>query len=283
MSGFAFRNAVWDNVLPGAINSTIHWVDVFQSAFDKLGFSIEATIAHKGQLGYESYKQQSWDRIKESIDSGNPCIIWESYEFALVKGYDDNKLLINGVVGDSSISREQFCEGDFPSLFVLIVDDRFDFSEIDAFKMSCRNAVTIGFVDNPPYISHLHPVLGVSAYKKWIDELGGDFNAFGNAYHTQYLLEARKYASLYLAKLAARFSGVPQNLLLRSSERFAQSHNKLMQFSEYFPYSPASGSRVSYNAESIEHGKKLLEDCHVMEIEGFSLIATAVEHFDATC
>ncbi|MEZ4813137.1 MAG: hypothetical protein R2883_06625 [Caldisericia bacterium] len=143
--------------------------------------------------------------------------------------------------------------------------------------LSLRAAVSIGLLDKPPSASNMHPEQGISAYKKWSEELDKDFNLFGNAQYIRILLQARRSAALYLADTAKTFKDVPQNLLLRASERFAQVHAKLVTLSNLFPF-PNKDEEYPY--PDITEAQNLINDCYIMETEGLNLIATAIENID---
>jgi hypothetical protein len=278
ISGFAFRNAIWDGLLPGAFNSSFHWYDAFQSAFDRLGFLVEIVLTWGGQKCYGEYKDYVWDKISKSIESKKPVLIWESFEFALVIDINNDKLTINGISGRKTIDKTDFGMGDIPSIFAVFPIMNLEISVKSSALMTLRTAVTVGLMDKPPYASHLHPAQGTSSYKKWQEELEGEFNLFGNAQYIRILLQARRSSALYLAESAKAFKGLPQNLLLRASERFAQVHAKLVKMAKLFPFPKKD---MVYPDPDMEEAKKLLEDCYIMETEGLNLMATTIEHLDA--
>ena len=280
LSGFAFRNCVEDEVLPGSLNSNFIWFDTFQSSFDRLGFVVEIIFSNNNQLLFDSYGDYFWEKIVSSIDNNLPVLVWESFEFGLVKGIDKQAQtwLCDGVSGIVTRQKIQLGKGDVPVMFGVFPIKQINVDKIEAVKMALRTIVGIGFLSKPPYPSERHPVLGVEAYKKWIDEFSKSFNVFGNAYLIQVLTEARREASLFLAKAAELFSGVPSNMLLRASERFAQVFTKLKMIRDDFPF-PGSKNDL-LDKTKIDMAIKTLNDCYIMETEGFKYILTAVESMD---
>jgi hypothetical protein len=163
-------------------------------------------------------------------------------------------------------------------MFAAIPHSRVEVDRMQQAMMSLRLAVSIGFSSRPPYPSDLHIVTGVEAYRKWADEIQKDFNTYGNSLLAQLALESRKFAALYLARISKMFEGVPQNLLLRASERFAQVNSKLAKVAKDFPF---PGKKEDVRPDKVKESLEAINDCFVMETEGLQLIATAVEHLDA--
>lgn len=278
LSGFAFRNVISDGILPGAMNSSIHWFDVFQSAFDKLGIITEIVLAWKGQECYNAFRQHVWNRISDHLNIDKPVLIWDSFEFALVIGSQGNQITVNGIAGKKTISRAELGSGDIPAIFAVFPIKHIIVNMLSASLMALRSAVVIGLSETPIQSQKLGQSHGTQAYKKWQEELHKDYNFFGNAQHIRILLEARRSSALFLAELAHRFKGVPRNLLLRASERFAQVHAKLSEMAKLFPFPEKD---TDYPEIDIDSANQLLEDCYIMETEGFNLMATSIENIDA--
>jgi len=278
LSGFAFRNTISEGILPGTINSSVHWFDVFQPAFDKLGIITEIVISWKGQECYDSFRKHVWNRISEHISNNKPVLIWDSFEFALVVGIKDNQITINGIAGRKTLYKAELGSGDIPAIFAVFPIKKIEINKLSASLMALRSAVLIGLSETPTQSYKLGQSLGVETYKKWQEELGKDYNIFGNAQHIRLLLEARRSSALFLAELANQFKGIPRNLLLRASERFAQVHAKLSEMAKLFPFLHKD---TDYPKVDIRTASQLLEDCYIMETEGFNLMATSIENIDA--
>ncbi len=279
VSGFAFRLAVSDQVLP-VFNSSYVWFDVFQSAFDRLGIIAAIWKSSNGQLTHERQCGLALENIAQSLKSGKPSMVWESFEFGLLTGIDETRQVweCEGVSGVKEYPNSLFGFGEVPMMFAAIPVEAVEIDKMQQAMMSLRLAVSIGFSSKPPYPSDLHVVTGVEGYRKWADEIQKDFNTYGNSLLSQLALESRKYAALYLARVSKLFEGVPQNLLLRASERYAQVNSKLSKLAKNFPF---PGKKEDVKPEKIAESTEALNDCFVMETEGLQLIATAVEHLDA--
>jgi hypothetical protein len=279
ISGFAFRLAVADQVLPVS-NTSYSWFDVFQSAFDRLGIVASIWKSSQGQLCHDQYCRNAFTQCTKALESGKPSVIWESFEFGLMTGVDQNSndWECDGVAGKTIRKTPEFGNGEVPAMFAAIPAVKVEVDQMEQTLMSLRVAVAIGFTSKPPYPSDFHIVTGVEGYKKWIEQLDKDFNIYGNSLLAQITIESRRHAALYLARISKLFSGVPQNLLLRASERFAQVNAKLSRLAKCFPF---PGSKENVNPENIEESKQALHDCYVMENEGLQLIATAIENIDA--
>lgn len=207
-------------------------------------------------------------------------MVWESFEFGLLTGIDETRQVweCEGVSGVKEYPNSLFGFGEVPMMFAAIPVEAVEIDKMQQAMMSLRLAVSIGFSSKPPYPSDLHVVTGVEGYRKWADEIQKDFNTYGNSLLSQLALESRKYAALYLARVSKLFEGVPQNLLLRASERYAQVNSKLSKLAKNFPF---PGKKEDVKPEKIAESTEALNDCFVMETEGLQLIATAVEHLDA--
>ncbi len=279
MSGFAFRIAVQDQLLPGAMNSNFIWSDTFLSAFDKLGIVVEMVQCESGHLLFDRYQNLLWEKIAQSIKSGRPVLVWENHEFGLTSGIDLEKAIwaCHGVSGKVVHPKTSLGKGDVPVLFGVVPLERVEVNKRDAIVMALRVAVSVGFISRPPYPSGYNTVTGIEAYRKWADELDGDFNRFGNSYLAQVVLESRRCAALFLANVASEFEEISQNLLLRASERFAQVHGKIKYLASVFPF---PGNTPVTN-EFLDKSVSALQDCYVMETEGLKLISTALERFEA--
>lgn len=279
VSGFAFRLAVSDQVLP-VFNSSYVWFDVFQSAFDRLGIVASIWKSSNGQLTHEQQCNLALSRIAQTLNCGKPSMVWESFEFGLLIGIDETRQVwkCEGVSGVKEYPNSLFGFGEVPMMFAAIPAEAVEVDKARQAMMSLRLAVSIGFSSKPPYPSDLHVVTGVEGYRKWADELSRDFNTYGNSLLAQLALESRKHAALYLARVSKMFEGVPQNLLLRASERYAQVNSKLSKVAKNFPF---PGKKEDVKPEKIAESIEALNDCFVMETEGLQLIATAVEHLDA--
>lgn len=279
VSGFAFRLAVADQVLP-VFNSSYVWFDVFQSTFDRLGIVASIWKSAQGQLSHDWYTKEAIKNIGLALESGLPSMVWESFEFGLLTGLDLEKetWVSDGVSGATSHNLREFGNGEVPIMFAAIPHSSHEVDSRQQTLMSLRLAVSIGFTSKPSYPSDLHIVTGVEGYKKWSDQLEKDFNTYGNSLLAQIALEGRRHAALYLARVSKLFEGVPQNLLLRASERFAQVNSKLSKVAKCFPF---PGKKEDVKKENIDESRAALNDCYIMENEGLQLIATAVEHLDA--
>lgn len=279
VSGFAFRLAVADQVLP-VFNSSYIWFDVFQSTFDRLGIVASIWKSSQGQLSHDQYTKEALESIKQALGKGLPSMVWESFEFGLLTGLDLEKQVwvSDGVSGMASHPVSMFGNGEVPIMFAAAPHSAHNVDQIQQTLMSLRLAVSVGFTSKPSYPSDLRVVTGVEAYKKWSEQLEKDFNTYGNSLLTQIALESRKHAALYLARVSKLFEGVPQNLLLRASERFAQVNSKLSKVAKYFPF---PGKKEDVKKENITESQEALNDCYIMENEGLQLIATAIEHLDA--
>jgi len=279
ITGFAFRNAVEDQLLPGAFNFNFIWFDTFLSAYDRLGVCVEIISCHEHQLTFDAHQELLWEKICQSVENNLPPMVWENFEFGVVTGFD--RELANwecaGVQGKLIHPRAKLGLGDVPFLFGAIPVKNVQFDKTKATTMALRVAVSVGFLSKPPYPTGYNAVIGVEAYRKWQQELEKDFNLYGCSHLIQTLKDARGSASLFLAKVSELYDGVTSTLLMRASERFAQVQHKLGEMSLLFPY-PGE-----FRAGEIERskGKEMLEDCYIMETEGLKLIATAIERLDA--
>lgn len=279
ISGIAFRNVVEDLVIPGSFNTNFVWTDVFSYALDRLGVVSEVIQATSNQLLFTDLQDLLWEKIVAANERKMPVLIWERFEFGLVTGCDSQAktYVCNGVSGKTEYRKTELGKGDVPILFGAVPVKKVDINKKDAVIMSLRVAIANGFISRPPYPTGYNPVLGVDAYSKWADELKKDFNAFGNSYLIQILLDARRSASLFLANISSVFEDeVVTNLLARASERFAQTHAKLLKMADIFPF---PGEKL-FDDEGIKMAKELLSDCSIMETEGFKLISTALERLD---
>ncbi len=279
VSGFAFRLAVADQVLP-VFNSSYIWFDVFQSTFDRLGIVVSIWKSAQGQLSHQWYCDEAIKSIESSLKNGLPSMVWESFEFGLLTGLDLEKQawVSDGVSGIVSHQISMFGNGEVPIMFAAVPHSAHEIDIKQQTLMSLRLAVSVGFTSKPSYPSDLHIVTGVEAYKKWSEQLEKDFNTYGNSLLVQIALESRKHAALYLARVSKLFEGVPQNLLLRASERFAQVNSKLSKVAKCFRF---PGKKEDVNKENITESQEALNDCYIMENEGLQLIATAIENLDA--
>lgn len=279
VSGFAFRLAVADQVLP-VFNSSFVWFDVFQSALDRLGIVASIWKSSQGQLSHNAYCDQALDEAVASLEKGLPSIVWESFEFGLFTGADksNGSWECDGVSGKKIYPRSVFGNGEVPAMFCVAPKTKIEVDPKEQTLMSLRLAIAIGFTSKPPYPSDFHIVTGVEGYRKWSEQLNKDFNLYGNSLLAQIILESRKHAALYLARVSKMFEGVPQNLLLRASERFAQVNSKVSRIAKNFSF---PGKKEDIKKESIDECCQALEDCFIMENEGLQLIATAVENIDA--
>lgn len=279
VSGFAFRLAVADQVLP-VFNSSYVWFDVFQSTFDRLGIVASIWKSGQGQLSHDAYTKEAIAQASNALAKGLPSVVWESFEFGLLTGLDTQKDLwvCDGVSGVISRKLKDFGNGEVPIMFAAIPHTTIEVDQRQQALMSLRLAVSVGFTSKPSYPSDLHIVTGVEAYKKWSEQLEKDFNLYGNSLLTQIALEARRHGALYLARISKLFDGVPQNLLLRASERFAQVNSKLSRIAKCYPF---PGKKEDTKRENITECQAALADCYIMENEGLQLIATAIENLDA--
>jgi hypothetical protein len=279
VSGFAFRLAVADQVLP-VFNSSYVWFDVFQSTFDRLGIVASIWKSGQGQLSHEACTKEAIAQAAIALGKGLPSMVWESFEFGLLTGLDtENEIWVcDGVSGINSHQMKTFGKGEVPIMFAAIPYSSIDVDQKQQALMSLRLAVSVGFTSKPSYPSDLHVVTGVEAYKKWSEQLEKEFNLYGNSLLAQIALEARRHAALYLARVSKLFDGVPQNLLLRASERFAQVNSKLNRVAKCYPF---PGKKEDERKENIIECQAALADCYIMENEGLQLIATAIENLDA--
>lgn len=279
VSGFAFRLAVADQVLP-VFNSSYIWFDVFQSTFDRLGIVASIWKSAQGQLSHQWYCDEAIKSIESSLKKGLPSMVWESFEFGLLTGLDLEKQVwvSDGVSGIVSHQISMFGNGEVPIMFAAVPHSAHEVDIKQQTLMSLRLAVSVGFTSKPSYPSDLHIVTGVEGYKKWSEQLEKDFNTYGNSLLVQIALESRKHAALYLARVSKLFEGVPQNLLLRASERFAQVNSKLSKVAKCFQF---PGKKEDVKKENITESQEALNDCYIMENEGLQLIATAIENLDA--
>lgn len=279
VSGFAFRLAVADQVLP-VFNSSYVWFDVFQSTFDRLGIVASIWKSAQGQLSHQWYCAEAIKNIELSLEKGLPSMVWESFEFGLLTSLDLEKQTwtSDGVSGIVSHPVSKFGNGEVPIMFAAVPHSCHEVDIKEQTLMSLRLAVSIGFTSKPSYPSDLHIVTGVEGYKKWSEQLEKDFNTYGNSLLAQIALEGRRHAALYLARVSKLFEGVPQNLLLRASERFAQVNSKLSKIAKCFQF---PGKKEDTKKESIIESQEALDDCYIMENEGLQLIATAIENLDA--
>lgn len=279
VSGFAFRLAVADQVLP-VYNSSYVWFDVFQSTFDRLGLVVSIWKSGQGQLCHNAYSKEAIMQASNVLSKGLPSVVWESFEFGLLTGLDIEKevWICDGVSGLNSHQMKAFGNGEVPIMFTAVPHSSVEVDPKQQALMSLRLAVSVGFTSKPSYPSDLHVVTGVEAYKKWSEQLEKDFNTYGNSLLAQIALEARRHAALYLARVSKLFDGVPQNLLLRASERFAQVNSKLSKVAKCYPF---PGKKEDLKKENIIESQAALADCFIMENEGLQLIATAIENLDA--
>lgn len=279
ISGFAFRIAVQDQLLPGVMNTNFIWSDNFIPAFGRLGLVVEIVQCDSGNLLFDNYQDLLWGKIVQSIQNGFPVLVWENHEFGLATGIDLEKLTweCHGVSGKVTYSKSSLGKGDVPIIFGIIPQKKVNINRKEAIVMSLRVAVSVGFISRPPYPSGYNTVTGVEAYRKWADELDSNFNRFGNSYLAQVILESRRCAALFLANVAQEFDEVVQNLLLRASERFAQVHSKVKYLTSSFPF-PGS---LPFTDTSLDNSIAALQDCYIMETEGLGLISTALERIDA--
>lgn len=279
VSGIAFRNVVEDLIIPGSFNTNFVWTDVFSYALDRLGIVAEIIQATSNQLLFVEFQDLLWEKIAASIEKNMPVLVWERFEFGLVTGCDPNAktYICEGVSGKTEYRKSDLGKGDLPILFGAVPAKKAEIDKKEAVKRSLRVAVSNGFISKPPYPTGYNPVLGVDAYSKWADELKKDFNTFGNSYLIQVLLDARRNASLFLANASSVFEdSVVTNLLARSSERFAQSHAKLLKMTDIFPFP----GEKPFGDDDIKSAIELVSDCGVMETEGFKLISTALERLE---
>lgn len=205
-----------------------------------LGYQTDGVFCLKASPDFAEKQKLAWDKAREAIDAGYPCIGWELEipEFYVVYGYDEVGYIYSG---------PQCFEGRGPKSWNELGDSRIGMVELFSIRpgepagdrKTVRDALVFAldfasasnrWIDDP-YKA------GLEGYDAWMESLKtGKAIGIGMAYNAAVWLECREYAVQFLQEAEERLGGPVSSLLEEALEPYRQVSENLQIVADAFPF-----------------------------------------------
>ncbi|MEN6546542.1 MAG: hypothetical protein ABFE07_10905 [Armatimonadia bacterium] len=290
VSGHAFGLNIHKQLCPSGPHVWSGWGSL-QGHEAFLGLKIEQVgpwyKGHDDQ--YASHKQEAWDRTRQALDAGKPCIGYDFSwgEFYVVNGYDDKGYYYwNTNMGElkqaGPLAWDKYGDGGAVNMIALqyVTATKPTGTPRQAVKAALQWAVDFGARGDandpmavPAYAS------GLAAYDQWITALNDPASWKGNGamYNSQVWRECRHYGVAFLQEAKVKLDDPNLNPLFDDAiKRYQQVERKLGIVCDQFWFdTPASKAP---QAERQEKAVQALRQAKRAEQKGLEALTRVTEH-----
>ena len=273
MSGYAFHMCVVPGLCPSG-PTMLNWANL-KNGVNCLGWAAldfmtcECHVeGHINELT-KAHAKTAFELATREVKANRPCVIWGTYvpEFGVVVGVEKDSYIVKSFKEVTGEPQPPIKYDDVKApggIYLLAFPNPRTKSGPMADHYAIDNAVlTFNY-------SFGDIAFGGKAYDKWMEELKAKkADAFGISYNTACYAEGRKFARVFLERLAKRNNSVSADLT-RASELYGKASDAMEKMTRLFPFPGKSGVVVDDEKiinEAVENLKISKDsECKAMEI-----------------
>ncbi len=250
----------------------------FYRLIDNLGCTSRTIAGVKTESSFAEKQAQTWQAVKEYIDSGFPCYGWELDipEYYIVNGYDDIGYLYSGAMcrdGKGSKPWTELGISDIGVLEMNFIKPSPPLDDLETIKDALNFAIE--FSGSPGAWLFPDYSAGLDGFDTWINALSSNqAHDWGMAYNSAVWHECRALGTKFLVEAHERIGGKASPLFKEAAEHYAKVAISLKELAVLFPFPPKGELK---DEERRQKGIELLKAARVDEKQGLQSLVRILE------